>query len=117
MAKTNAVFVKYVNNNITTNTDSANPIPAANLLGAWSIGLLGILNCFTTNPLKIFSGLYFPKLKARKKKSIAKKIKTGNEFVKKDAVTNNKTHNAVNLTLFSLTVIKSTGHSFSITKY
>src|SRR6187399_694741 len=96
------------------NTDKMNPIFAANRLGAWSIGLLDILNCLTMVSLKRFNTLYLPKLKPRKKKSTARNTVIPNDMVNREMVTRRYTHSAVSLTLFSFTCIKSTGHSFSM---
>ena len=56
----------------------ANPTAAANLFGARSVGLNGMLSILTMTPLIKLSRLYFPRLSALAKKSSDRKnIMTG----------------------------------------
>lgn len=93
--------------------EKASPILAAKSLGAWSMGFAEILKVFTIKSLSKLSKLYLPKSNARRAKSINKNAAISHDFVKSIKTLAIKTHRAVNRTLFSLTFLKSTGHSNS----
>ncbi len=94
-------------------TVKARPILAAKSLGAWSIGFAEILKVFTVKSLSKLSKLYFPKSNARRAKSTNRNTAISHDFVNKTTTLSAKTHKAVSRTLFSLTFLKSTGHSNS----
>lgn len=103
-------MVKCSSVTINMHVVNKSPTPAANLLGARSVGLFLIFNWLIATSLKIASKLYLPRLFTLNKKSSIKKAIISHKPVTKKTVPNTKTKKAVNRALFSLINTKSTGH-------
>ena len=85
-----------------------NPILAAKRFGGRYTGLIGSFRFFTSVSLIIAKGLYLPKSKERKAKSMTSNTGIAIKFVKMYVIDAIKTNNAISLILLSLVVACAT---------
>lgn len=90
--------------------DRASPMPAANLLGAASTKVFGVLFQRSTNRLQPESELYLPLPKARTRISAATKAVSGHQPVAAKTDITRNTQNAVSRTALSSISRPDTGH-------